>query len=71
MSHYLGWAINPRTCRTARAYFFDDHFGPRRYGVRFVEDGDDGPIYNPMEAPEVGPPDVSRTVRESGNGRKA
>ncbi len=36
MSDFLGKAVHPDTGETREAWFFDDYFGPRKYGVQFV-----------------------------------
>lgn len=35
MSNYQGWAFNPDTSAYEHCFYYDDCFGPHRYGVRF------------------------------------
>lgn len=45
MSHFNEIARNPATGIVEMAYWIDNHFGPHRYGVRFL----DGTVWRPEE----------------------
>lgn len=45
MSNFNEIARNPATGIVEMAYWIDNHFGPHRYGVRFL----DGTVWRPEE----------------------